>query len=340
MNCIYLKTKDDSLKDVLVDAVKQAKKRFWCVAPFVTADGLSLIIDEMKPRIDYRLITRLDTGDMFFGSLDLDIIIKFIQNIGNNGKVRFHNECLHSKLWISDNKVFIGSANLTRNALEKNNELMVMAHNEQFFEECRPIEWFEDLWNKLADSEKTIEELEKISQEVQSKKNIFEKIKRQMPKFEDYGKSPVVTIEELHRKFWEQLLNHAKDKGVMLHKNVNPSDDSWLSTGAGKSGLNFSYVILLNRAKAELTIETSDKERNKAIFDELKSKKKQIESKFGTVLEWDRKRDKIKRCTINHIINRGGLDDQNKWVEIQDAMIGAMDRLSKAFKPHIQALDK
>jgi hypothetical protein len=87
MGYVYLKTADDSLKDVLVNAVIQAKKRFWCVAPFVTKDGLSLIIDNMKPRIDYRLITRLDTGDMFFGSLDLDIIIKFIQNNSNKGKV-------------------------------------------------------------------------------------------------------------------------------------------------------------------------------------------------------------------------------------------------------------
>jgi len=343
MKEIYLKTKDDLLKNIFIGAVKQSKKRFWCVAPFVTDGGLSLIIDNMKPRIDYRLITCLDTKDMFYGSLDLDIIMKFIQN---KGKVRFHDEFLHAKLWISDDDVFIGSANLTANALEKNNELMIMIHNEQFSEEHKPINWFIDLWDKLAGSEKTIGELKEILQEVQNKKNIFENIKLQMPKFDDYGKSPfaisnksVSSIDELHFIFWEQLLKRAIDRGFMLHANISPSKKHWILASSGKSGLGFGYAIMLNNAIVEFLIETRDKERNKAIFDELESKKKQIELKFGNILNWERKENNI-RCRINYIINRGGLDDQDKWIEIQEAMIDAMDRLSKALKPHIQYLDE
>ena len=145
----------------------------------------------------------------------------------------------------------------------------------------------------------------------------------------------------LRLRFWEQLLERAKEKGVTLHANRSPSKDSWLSAGAGKSGLRFDYNIWIKeRSGVLLYIDTGDKERNKSIFDQLHSSKESINSEFGEALQWERLEGR-RASYITYIIKKGGLkDDPDNWVSIQDAMIDAMDRLSKALKPHIQKLSE
>ncbi len=143
----------------------------------------------------------------------------------------------------------------------------------------------------------------------------------------------------LRLKFWEQLLNRAKQRGVTLHANRSPSKNNWISTGAGKGGLGFTYVIWLeDKTAVELYIDTGDRDENKHIFDSLRSKNEKIEADFGGSLLWERLDDR-RASRVRAFISKGGLkDDESNWPSIQDAMIDAMDRLSKALRPHIQAL--
>jgi len=138
----------------------------------------------------------------------------------------------------------------------------------------------------------------------------------------------------LRLRFWEQLLEKAKQKGVLLHAQRSPGKDSYISAGAGvQSGLSFNYVVWMTEETAvELYIDTQDKEENKEIFDSLVTKKAEIEKAFGMPLEWDRLDDK-RACRIRYTLKLGGLTDESKWQAIQDAMISAMDKLAKAIKP-------
>jgi hypothetical protein len=143
----------------------------------------------------------------------------------------------------------------------------------------------------------------------------------------------------LRLKFWDQLLARAKAKGFSLHASISPSAYSWIGAGAGKSGLSFNYVAWLEqKTAAELYIDTGDRDENKRIFDALYAKKENIEASFGGPLMWDRLDDR-RASRIRMILNEGGLkDDESKWASIQDSTIDAMDRLSKALKPHLRAL--
>lgn len=140
-------------------------------------------------------------------------------------------------------------------------------------------------------------------------------------------------------KFWEQLLSRAKEKGITLHAGRAPTKQMWISAGTGKAGLSFNYVIWLEEKTAvELYVDTGDKEQNKRIYDLFYSMKENIDSDFGTPLSWERLDDR-RASRIRFFIEKGGLrDDETNWPFIQDAMIDAMDRLSKAFTRHIQAL--
>lgn len=141
----------------------------------------------------------------------------------------------------------------------------------------------------------------------------------------------------LRRKFWEQLLARAKDKGVMYHAQRSPTTESWVQASAGVlSGLYLVYNVWMSEETGvELYIDTEDRDENKQIFDQLEQHKSAIEKSFGMPLEWQRL-DAKRACRVRYVIREGGLSDgEAKWPAIQDAMINAMDRLAKAIRPHI-----
>lgn len=122
---IFTYKKKNRLKNTLKNALSCAQSKVWIISPFLTKDGMDVILNSMRSKCDYRLITRLNDEDILMGVLDPDSIADFIDK---GGKVRFHDRTLHAKLWIFDEIGFIGSANITDNALSKNTEIMLSIH--------------------------------------------------------------------------------------------------------------------------------------------------------------------------------------------------------------------
>ncbi len=140
----------------------------------------------------------------------------------------------------------------------------------------------------------------------------------------------------IRRQFWEGLLARAA-KRTDLHGRISPSDQHFIATGAGVSGLSFNYVILQNTGTVELYIDRgrNGEAQNKAIFDAMMAEKAKIEAVFGEPLEWQRL-DGKRACRIRKQITLGGYrDEEAQWPAIQDAMVDAMIRLEKALRPHI-----
>lgn len=147
--------------------------------------------------------------------------------------------------------------------------------------------------------------------------------------------------QDLRYRFWTELLEKARHK-TKLHAKKSPIRRNYIGSGwggSGKRGLGFRYVIRRHDAQADLYIyggKDSD-ERNEAIFDSLAASKDEIESRFGGKLDWQRLEDKH-ACRIVATISLGGLRDEERWPEIQEAMIDNMIRLEKALRPHIAKL--
>lgn len=93
---------------------------------------------------------------------------------------------------------------------------------------------------------------------------------------------------ELRLKFWSSVLEQFRHDGVSLYANVSPSKDNWLNAGSGLGGCPFTLVFLQTGVKVQLSIQRSDTEQNKWIFDQLFQQRETIEAKFGGALDWRR----------------------------------------------------
>lgn len=151
-------------------------------------------------------------------------------------------------------------------------------------------------------------------------------------------KKEFVRRENATYHFFEGLLERAR-KRTPLHANISPGRNHWVGTSAGHSGMAFNYVILRNIARVELYIDAGadSAERSKVMFDALAAQKDPIEKEFGAALHWERL-DGARACRISAPIEKGGLLAEDRWPEIQDAMIDAMVRLEKALKPSLDQL--
>ena len=141
-------------------------------------------------------------------------------------------------------------------------------------------------------------------------------------------------------KFWEGLLEKSKAR-TGLFSNISPGRQSWIATGAGKSGLKFSYVVNMDCGSIELFIDLGKGKdtKNKAIFDALYAQKDSIEKEFRGPLKWQRL-DKKRACRIiSKWTREGGLASPGKWPNLQEWMIDAMIRFERAIRPRLANLD-
>lgn len=149
---------------------------------------------------------------------------------------------------------------------------------------------------------------------------------------EDINEQEVTKTRYLIRmEFWKEFLREL-NKNPNSFQNISPSKDNWIGTSIG--GISFNFVISNYYARAEVYINKGKKELNKFIFDELYSKKAEIENSFGGALEWERLDEKI-TCRIKHELNDVDYFNRDDWKKMIAFMIDSMQRLEKSFREPI-----
>ena len=144
---------------------------------------------------------------------------------------------------------------------------------------------------------------------------------------------------ELRLHWWTALLERAKEK-TQLHGGISPGRYSWVGTGAGKGGLTFNYLARQNETMAELYIDRGQgkEEENLEILEALREHQEQIERDFGEPLSWQSLEGK-RACRVRAPATEGGYrDPEERWPEIQDAVIEQMIRLEAALGRRVEAL--
>jgi hypothetical protein len=141
----------------------------------------------------------------------------------------------------------------------------------------------------------------------------------------------------LRQAFWESLLDKMRPRSKLFSGRTG-SKDYWISTGAGRSGLEWIFVILKEAARVELAINTSDPTKNFEFLDSLRQNRQIIEAAFGSQLIWASAEGQ-RACYVRQPLPIGGYrNDREDWPAIQDQMITAMIRLEETLRPYLRKL--
>lgn len=143
---------------------------------------------------------------------------------------------------------------------------------------------------------------------------------------------------KLRRRFWDEAIPILRNK-TGIFANISSSKDSWIAGSTGYSGITFNPIIKMKCARAELYIDTGDRERNKNIFYNLQENTAKIESIFGSTLDWQELPDK-KASKICVHFDEYGLTDEEHWNEIIEFLADNLAKLVTAFKVPLETVMK
>ena len=139
--------------------------------------------------------------------------------------------------------------------------------------------------------------------------------------------------EQKHRHtlrlaFWELVLEAFSHSNCSLYNNISPAKDHWLSAGAGISGMPYQLIFGKNEIRVGLSLQNSQAEANRFVFDRLLAQQQTIEAAFGNELVWLPLPEK-KACRIQF---EKAVDGYNKanWPEMIKWLVEHMTRLEKA----------
>ncbi|MFN9373344.1 MAG: DUF4268 domain-containing protein [Planctomycetaceae bacterium] len=154
---------------------------------------------------------------------------------------------------------------------------------------------------------------------------------------EQVGRKIRAQRHDLRIRFWEGLVALCRQRKTR-HGERKPGTAQWLGGSTGKRGLGFNYVIVQEETSVELYIDRGETVENKRIFDQLLTRRAEIEHRFGGPLTWERL-DQKQACRICHLMHSGGYrSSEDQWPTIQTVMIDAMTQLETALQPEVDAL--
>lgn len=218
---------------------------------------------------------------------------------------------------------------------EKNPQLLLKAtdiikitHNETDFRSPQPLQSSYFIESNI-DSNSKFSVLKKLL-------TLFELEDELIIKYADTDNENAPYRFSLRREFWKQLLPLIHD--TSLFSNVSAGKDSWLSCGAGISGVSYTFVISQRYARIELTISGSSKDVNKRYFKKLIANKESIETTFGDQLEWEELPDS-KMSRIKYELTNVSLYDKSSWDQMKTFLITYLPKFEKAFKPFVVKLN-
>lgn len=142
-------------------------------------------------------------------------------------------------------------------------------------------------------------------------------------------------------EFWKGFIARSRER-TDLFRNVSPPKSNWLDAATGRSGFYYWGTINKRNAYVEFNIGFDNASEtgagNKRAFDQLYAQKAEIEQEFGDTLEWEKREGKAKSSCIRKYFREAGLDNEDRWDEIQEWMLDTWIRLDKALRDRIAKL--
>ncbi len=150
---------------------------------------------------------------------------------------------------------------------------------------------------------------------------------------------PISDTSKGYLKFYSNLVDQYS-KIDQKWRRVKPQAQSWLSFGAGKSGLSFEWSFKSNnRIAIDLYIDTGDKNENERIFEELYKEKDKITAEIEG-LTWEKLEEK-RACRVaiyKDIKNNIRSLSEEDYPQIIDWATTTMKKFSHTLSMYIKKL--
>lgn len=155
------------------------------------------------------------------------------------------------------------------------------------------------------------------------------------------NKEDLANCHIIRNEFWHQFLPKFNEKSNLFSgRNIDLNQyDHWFSTGAGLTGVHYTFLATKDYAGVQLEMSGRSREENKEIFDYLYQYKDEIESTFGDNLLWERLTEK-RMSRIAYRLPNVTIFDKNDWDKMMDFMMVNMINLEKTLKKYIIARSK
>lgn len=132
---LLLNNDDNTIQDKLIELIEM-NENIRILSPYLTKNkALSCILQ--KSNFKLKLVLNFDPKSIIQGSTCLDIIL--IKELMDSGHVIYNNSELHSKLYITEESVILGSSNFTDYGLRTRKEsaiLFKLDYNPKIYKEC------------------------------------------------------------------------------------------------------------------------------------------------------------------------------------------------------------
>ncbi len=297
-NIVVIENKlDDSGKDVMWQALKYAS-----YSSTLTKEQIRTIFQSHLDASHSEKNAVAELEDFFEGKAYNDLVL----NQGLTQRIFlvaafFRKEVTSTVMWLRNFNIQVHCFKVTPYQLAENNFLTV----EQIIPTKDAQDYIISITNKVQEEQNTVEELQ--------------------------------NRHKVRLEFWEQLLHEIKGKSP-LFQSSNPTKDHWLvAGGANISGLSYQFVITMTNATVLINFGRSVKEENKMLFDWLKTKKDEIEAKFGAELNWERMDDR-KSSRLSYSLAGVNYFVKEEWPTVISFLIENINKLEAATKVYLPAM--
>lgn len=145
-------------------------------------------------------------------------------------------------------------------------------------------------------------------------------------------------VDDLYIRYWTYAMDFIHEKhGNGAFKNVTPSKSISKHGFFGISGCSVYCYFAQTRATVGIAINTKDKDKNKAVFDEIKKHKLEIEEQISGSVEWDRE-DAHKGAYIWKEMTDISLFNESDWKQVAEFHSEWSKKLFDAIVPYLKKL--
>ena len=139
--------------------------------------------------------------------------------------------------------------------------------------------------------------------------------------------------------FWAEFLPAFHEAHPGWSKATKPQKATWMNFPSGRSGIAFVGCFTRRdgnpAVRAELYIDVGDQEENKALFDELFSRREAIEETAGEALGWERLDDRKASRVSLYCPVEAAVTEEQLWSEIRPWLVDALGTMRRALGPYL-----